>query len=269
MFSKFDHVAIFSHDYAMNARFYQALFGLKQLPSTRHTGAILLSDGRLGFNHVHVRTGFPTGLNHFGIQVEDVDEAISRIRAFDASYDVVERPPNRNIIAYSAHDPDGNIFDLAQRDDEHNRFRALGEHGWQSDRVISHYGVTTRDPELSFRFFTEVFELAPVNKVEGDPNYYVTDGELTVVFIPWNIHDYAEVDAVRPGTDHLGFQVESIDALKQDIEKMVDLNAHLRPWPLGRGSEGGPRLEHFKRNTPYASYRTTDIEGVHLAIHES
>ena len=74
---------------------------------------------------------------------------------------------------------------------------------------------------------------------------------------------------MRPGADHLGFRVESIEALKQDIEQVVDRNAHLRPWPLGRGAEGGPRLEHFKRNTPYASYRTTDIEGVHLAICEA
>ncbi len=112
MFARFDHVSTFSNYDARNAKFYEALLGLKLLPHSRARGAILLSDGSMGNNHVPVRTGFPSGLNHFGIQVEDVGLAIGRIRAFDDTMDVQDRPVTRNIIAYSAHDPDGNILIL-------------------------------------------------------------------------------------------------------------------------------------------------------------
>ena len=127
MFARFDHVATFSHDYTRNAKFYEPLFGLNLLPHSRARGAILLSDGSMGYNHVPVRTGFPSGLNHFGIQVADVELAIERIHAFDPTMDVQDRPLTRNIIAFSAHVPDGNIFDLAQRDEAHDELRAKDE----------------------------------------------------------------------------------------------------------------------------------------------
>ena len=269
MFGRFDHVAAFSHDYTQNAKFYQALFGLKELPHSRARGAILLSDGSMGYNHVPVRTGFPSGLNHFGIQVEDVKLAIERIRKFDPTMDVQDRPPTRNIIAYSAHDPDGNIFDLAQRDKAHDELRSKDDLAWEADRRISHYAIRTRDAARSAAFFTDVFELSPVNSRADDANIYVTDGTLTLTFVPWSIKDYAAQDALRPAPDHLGVRVESIDQLKKDIDEMVGRNPHLRPWPIGGGSEGDARLELFKRASPYATYHMTDIEGVHLAVWES
>ncbi len=268
MFARFDHVATFSHDYTQNAKFYEALFGLKVLPHTRARGAILLSDGSMGYNHVAVRTGFPSGLNHFGIQVEDVELAIARIHEFDATMDVQDRPPIRDIIAYSAHDPDGNIFDLAQRDEAHDQLRSKDDLAWESDRRVSHYAIRSRNAERLANFFQHVFELSPVSSGADDPNFYATDGTLTLTFIPWSIKDYGAQDALRPAPDHLGIRVESIDQLKKDLDELVGRNPHLRPWPIGGATEGNARLELFKKASPYASYHMTDAEGVHLAIWE-
>ena len=229
VFARFDHVATFSHDYTRNAKFYEALFGLKLLPHSRARGAILLSDGSMGYNHVPTRTGFPSGLNHFGLQVEDVDLAIERIRAFDPTMDVQDRPPTRNIIAYSAHDPDGNIFDLAQRDAAHDELRSRDDLAWDADRRISHFAIRTRDAARSAAFFTQVFELSPVNSGADDANIYLTDGTLTLTFVPWSIKDYAAQDALRPAPDHLGVRVESIARLKQDLAELVARNPHFRP----------------------------------------
>lgn len=268
MFTRFDHVATFSHNYTQNAKFYEALFGLKVLPHTRARGAILLSDGSMAYNHVALRTGFPSGLNHFGLQVDDVELAIERIREFDHTLDVQDRPPTRDIIAYSAHDPDGNIFDLAQRDEAHDALRAKDDLAWESDRRVSHYAVRSRNAGRLAEFFCQVFELSPVNSGADDANFYVTDGTLTLTFIPWSIKDYGAQDALRPAPDHLGIRVESIDQLKQDLEELMGRNSHLRPWPIGGGAEGDARLELFKKASPYASYHMTDVEGVHLAIWE-
>ena len=268
MFARIDHMAIFSHDYTLNAKFYEAVFGMKLLPYSRPGSAILLTDGRMGMNQVPLRTGFGSGLNHFGLEVEDVELAISRIRGFGGGMDVQDRPPIRDIIAFSAHDPDGNIFDLAQRDAEHIAFRGEDEHGYQSKRRLSHYAIKSREPERLFDFFHTVCDLEPVNRKPDDGNFYLTDGKVTLVFVPWSIRDYAEQDAVRPGPDHMGLTVESIEDLKKDVEAAVDRNAHLRPWPLDRGKESKARLDLFKRAAPYAGHWMTDIEGVHLAIVE-
>ena len=268
MDARFDHVAVLSHDYTQNAKFYEALFGLRVLPHTRARGTILLGDGAMGFNHVPLRTGFPSGLNHFGIQVDDVDAAIARIREFGPSMDVQAKPKTRDIIAFSAHDPDGNLFDLAQRDEEHDALRAKDALGWDSPRRITHYAVRCRDAALVAAFFTDVFELTPLKADQGDTNLYVTDGTLTLVFVPWSITDYADQEPVHPGADHLGIKVESIEKLKSDIEELSDRNPHLRPWPIAGGTEGDARLDLFKRVSPYSSYHMTDIEGVHLAVWE-
>jgi predicted enzyme related to lactoylglutathione lyase len=266
MFARVDHVAVFSHDYCLNAKFYEAVFGLKILPSSRARGAILLSDGGVGFNHVPVRTGFPTGLNHFGLQVEDVHLAIDRIKSFDPSLDVMERPETRGIIAFSAHDPDGNIFDLGQRSEEHAQLRGEGETSIHASGTISHYAIRSRAPERLCDFFATAFELTPLNRRTDDLNFYLTDGRLTLVFIPWSVKDYGDQDAIRPGPDHLGMRVESIESLKRHIEELVDRNPHLRPWPLGGDKEGKARLALFKRASPYAADWMTDAEGVHLAV---
>lgn len=268
MRARFDHVAAFSHVYAQNAKFYEALFGMRVLPESRPRGAILLSDGTMGFNHVPVRTGFPSGLNHFGLQVEDVGEAIARLHAFHPSMDVQERPRTRDITAYSAHDPDGNIFDLAQRDAEHDKLRAKDGHGWESERRITHYAIRCLDAGRTWRFFAEVFDLEPVTPEQGDANHYVTDGTLTLVLVPWSIQDYGGQDAVRPGADHLGIRVESIETLRHDLEVLVARNPHHRPWPIAGGAEGDARLALLQRASPYAAYHMTDVEGVHLAIWE-
>lgn len=266
MHARFDHVAIFSHDYTQNAKFYEALFGLRVLTHTRARGAILLSDGKMCFNHVPLRTGFPSGLNHFGIQVDDVETAIKRIRQFGPAMNVQARPQTRDITAYSAHDPDGNIFDLARRDSEHDALRAKDGLGWEAPRRITHYAIRCRDNTLTAAFFQDVFELTPIKGEQGDDNYYVTDGDLTLVLIPWSITDYADQDAVRPGADHLGVKVESIEKLESDICELSGRNPHLRPWPITGSTESNARLNLLKYASPYASYHMTDIEGVHLAV---
>src|SRR6185437_9315399 len=44
---------------------------------------------------------------------------------------------------------------------------------------------------------------------EGDdPGFRVTDGRVTLIFIPWDIRDYQGSGITRPGPDHIGFRVE-------------------------------------------------------------
>src|SRR6266849_3792392 len=48
-------------------------------------------------------------------------------------------------------------------------------------------------------------------------NFHLTDGHVTLVLMPWRITDYEGTGIVRPGPDHLGFEVESLDAFKKRL----------------------------------------------------
>jgi len=113
--SRVNHVAIASDQYALDGRFYESLFGMKPSSKPRPARSVVLGDGYVGMNVIPRRDGRTSGLDHFGIEVDDVEDTIARIAKFDSSLGAVKRPPIRPFAAYSAHDPDTNIFDLSQK----------------------------------------------------------------------------------------------------------------------------------------------------------
>ena len=115
MAARVNHVAIASDQYALNGRFYESLFGMKPSSKPRPARSVVVGDGYVGLNSIPRREGRYSGLDHFGIEVEDLDDTIARIAKFDSSLSAVKRPPIRPFAAYSTHDPDTNIFDLSQR----------------------------------------------------------------------------------------------------------------------------------------------------------
>jgi len=56
--------------------------------------------------------GKPSGLNHFGFHVEDMEETAERLRIHGVAAPV-KRPEDRVYAEYRATDPDGNNFDLS------------------------------------------------------------------------------------------------------------------------------------------------------------
>src|SRR5215213_9371015 len=115
MFAKINHVAITSDYYAVNAKFYEALFGMKTSGKGRPARAVPVGDGQIGLNNIPRREGRRSGLDHFGFEVESIDVALSRMQKFDPKLEAVKRPSVRPNAAYSAHDPDVNVFDLAEK----------------------------------------------------------------------------------------------------------------------------------------------------------
>ena len=112
-----------------------------------------------------------------------------------------------------------------------------------------------------------MFELSPLNKAKDDPNYYLSDGRMTLSIMQWKLDDYLDGDPQRLGPDHIGFSVESIDGLKADLEDLTCQNPHMRIRALGYGTEGQSRLNLFKR-CPLGSFHITDIEGVYIDVTE-
>ena len=267
MFAKLNHIAIASDQYALNARFYEALFGLRSAKNYRPARAAVVSDGRVGMNIIPRREGRTAGLDHFGFQVEDIDEAIARITKFDPSLTAIKRPPVRPYAAYSGHDPDANIFDISQADIGFQE-DVYAEEMESTERRFSHFALRTLHAERCAQFYSEVFELNPINKQYDDPNYYLTDGNMTLALLQWRMEDYAEMDPQRLGPDHIGFAVESIEQVREDMDDLIGQNPHMRTRALGYGTEGEARLGLFKK-CPLGTYHLTDIEGVYIDLNEA
>src|ERR1700692_1782941 len=80
MFSKINHLAIVSENYAKSALFYQAVFGMRTSDSTRPARAQAVGDGYVGLKINPRGAGRAAGLDHFGIEVEDAETACERMR---------------------------------------------------------------------------------------------------------------------------------------------------------------------------------------------
>ncbi len=97
------------------------------------------------------------------------------------------------------------------------------------------------------RFYREIFELEPLPRKPGDPNHYLSDGRVTLVLMPWSIRHYDGSGIVRPYADHFGFKVKSVQAVKENLQAITDVDPQLRPLPIENGPEGRARLKLFAR----------------------
>ena len=103
MSAQINHVAIVSDNYAQLAKFYEAMFGMKSSGLQRSASAVTVGDGYVGLNINPRRAGRSAGLDHFGIQVDDVETVFERMRK---NYPSVNgsRAINRPFAGITTHD---------------------------------------------------------------------------------------------------------------------------------------------------------------------
>jgi len=200
--------------------------------------------------------------DHFGLEVDEVEPILGRLKKHKV--EVVKRPSTRPFAGISTHDPDGNIFDLSQRDME-NRTSVYVETEKPAPRHISHFAMRTLHPEKLADFYSDL-GLKPAKGKHG--NFHLTDGRVTLVLMPWRISDYEGTGIVRAGPDHIGFEVESLDAFKKRLQELGDNNPHLRARMLA-GREGEARLKLFASSCSLGELRIADVDGVLLDVAEA
>lgn len=263
MASKINHVAIMSGNYALESRFYEAVFGMKSSPKARPARAVSIGDGYVGMNINARRAGRPGRLDHYGIQVDDLEATLARMREKYPEIEILKRPIERPFAAITNHDPDGNVFDLSQTQGD-NLKDIYTHNDWQSARSISHIGIRTLHAEACAEFYIDMFDLKPAN-LPIENAFGVTDGRVTLVMLPWRIKDYAGMPVVGPGMEYIGFKVEDLAKFKADVQAAGDGNPLLTPAPVGLGAEGKARLELLQRNS-LGSWHIADPDGVFLDI---
>lgn len=83
----------------------------------------------------------------------------------------------------------------------------------------------------------------------------------------WRITDFDGTGIERPALDHLGFTVESVQAVERELQALVGVNPILAPKPVGLGNEGEARLQLFSR-CPYGKHHLADPDGVLIDVAE-
>jgi catechol 2,3-dioxygenase-like lactoylglutathione lyase family enzyme len=248
MHAQINHMAIASTNWPMVGRFYESVFGLK-CSTHRPFHGVVYSDGYCGININPKRDGCVAGLDHFGFLVDDVDEVRIRMEKKWPDSDLVKRPSTRPFAAYSGNDPDCNIFDLAQRKGDERK----------------NIAIRTKNVDKVADFYMDVFELTPANIGTDNGCKHLTDGRVTLSLMPWSIAAFAGMSTKHPGPEHLGFKVESIEAVKKDVATAKGANQYLAPFELGGSPEADDRAAMFSRWAT-GKYQMCDNDGTWIDI---
>jgi predicted enzyme related to lactoylglutathione lyase len=272
MFGKLNHLAITSDHYTLLGMFYRAAFGLKASGDTaRELSAISVGDGYLGMTVIPRRGGRKAGLDHFGIEVEDLDKVRAKIVKKYPDIEIAKRPGNRPFASYSTHDPAGNYFDLSQPGHE-NRAEVYAKHEagrseWKEKNTFSHFALRAREAERIADFYVDVFELEARNAPTEAGGYRLTDGRVTMTILPWKISSFDGAGIEQPGMDHIGFRVPELAAFKAHLDKLAKTNINLAPKPIDFDSEGAARLALLRKGAP-GGFQLADPDGTLIDVEE-
>ena len=249
MLTRIQHFAIVSDNFVREAKFYESVFGMKRSKpgsaeeekAIRTNYAVSISDGYVGVTVIGRKPGYVPGLHHFGVDVDDVDQAIAHIKKNYPEVAVLKRPSNRPFATYGAHDPEGNYFDLTQ-EGMSNRRDVYVEQQREQPRRIHHLKLRVMNAPAIAAFYRDMLDLREADKALEDPNFYLTDGKMTLIIAPWKMSDFEGAGIDRPGLEHIGFKVESVQAVKKELAALRETNPEMRERIVSEPSEGERRL---------------------------
>ena len=267
MKAKFNHLTILSEDHYALGRFYEGFFHMRPTAKNGATEDVRLGDGSIGLNIKPRLPGHAAQLDHFGIEVDDLDLARARVSEHYPNSSVLDAPGKGPHGSISTHDPAGNFFILSQSGtrDHDDIYQAESR---RQDRVIDHVGLRVRHPQRVAEFYRKVFDLTPIERPNPGKNIYLSDGHITLAIINWTLSDFENTGISARGMDHIGFKVESLDALKCDLDQAVERNYRFRPSTsvVGRGKEGAARLAMFQKTCPLGCHHMADSDGLLLDV---
>ena len=274
MLTRIQHAAIVSENFVREAKFYEAVFGMKrskpgsgeEQKAIRTNYAVSISDGYVGVTVIGRKPGYVPGLHHFGVDVDDVGEAIARIKKKYPEVAVLKRPSNRPFATYGAHDPEGNYFDLTQ-EGMSNRRDVYTEQERKQPRRIHHIKLRVMNAPAIAAFYRDLFDLKESDKALEDPNFYLTDGRMTLIIAPWKMSDFEGAGIDRPGIEHIGFQVESVDAVKKELVTLREADPEMRERIVSEVSEGERRVALIA-SCRHGRHQLSSPDGVFIDVSE-
>ena len=224
----------------------------------------------LNFNPLWPGRPGPIGLDHFGIEVDDINNSFDQAGKNYPEVEWVKRSGTRPYAQVDINDPDGQVVNINQRDidkgiSEVNTGGLYLEKDSETplSRHIEYLALRTPNPSRCSDFYRDVFEMTPMNRQEDEETYSLTDGRVVLKLMPWRISDFDGMDVNRPMLDHIGFKVEDADKVHEEI---LDYNGRFPPmaapcWLLEDREEDRNRAKHMKQIAPDSKYQYCDMNG--------
>ena len=105
---------------------------------------------------------------------------------------------------------------------------------------IKHIAIATQDVEKTARFYIEVFGMKEVGKIDdpGTRGCFLTDGEINLAILDFKNDEAAGVERGKgySGIHHIGFQVDSLDAIAERLTQAGSRRREDVEQALGVGS---------------------------------
>jgi len=249
MFAQINHMAMISHQYPMLERFYRSYFKLRISERAHHDAeaSAVVGDGNVGLNILPRRDGYIGGIDHFGVVVDSIDTLLDRMKSANPKTNIVKRPSTRPFAAYSGHDPDGNVFDVAEKTSENlsDVYEEQKDEEWKEsgECQFRRFAIRTPNAEECAEFYAEVLDLKLINTPEGKDGYHLTDGRVILSLMQWDIERFGGMSIKRPGPDHIGVKVPDLEAFKREVKRLSDKNTFIATRPLGGSKEAETRRD--------------------------
>src|SRR3954463_1876264 len=136
MKASINHLTILSENNYALGRYYEGFFHMRPAGVQGAVEDVRIGDGQVGLNIKPRLAGDRAQLDHFGIEVDDMDLALKRIRELYPKIECLERSQS----SVSTHDPDGNVFLLSQKGAK-DREGFYDAEGQSRDRAIDHFAL--------------------------------------------------------------------------------------------------------------------------------
>jgi len=268
MFARIRHVAAHTEHYDKQFKFYQTIFGMKQIttglvdetgkskPDREH-----ISDGVIGMALLAKRQGAQQGLDHFGFECEDVKEVLDRIKQRYPELLYAQALSYVPFAGIRAQDPSGTQFDLSQKGLSNVREGYLSD-GWEQPRWLNHIALRAREPDEAAEFYTTVLELEELPEHAADGAISLTDGKVKLILRRCHNGFYR---TLRQGFDHIGFKVENLEQAKKDLDEIATTYPESAPRKIAMGRSGAD-LEKDLQGCPIGKHVFADPDGVLLDI---
>ena len=271
MLAKIRHCAIWSDSCERSARFYKTIFGMKQFTHEPREGELpnrgddqpnrprgQISDGVIGFALNPKPPGFRSGLDHFGFQLQDVDTVVSRIKQYYPDTILTSGLEGVSFVAMRIHDPVGTHIDIAKAGGGNLRDGYRRGENWEHPRHLHHIAIRARQPTVLAQFYQKVFELIEEKELSSNKGICLTDGKTYLLIRPCDNNYYR---SMSQGLDHIGFKVESIEAVKKELDEIGKAFPESAPRKINIG-RNGPFIQRDMDECPLGQYAISDPEGV-------
>jgi catechol 2,3-dioxygenase-like lactoylglutathione lyase family enzyme len=234
-------VAVYTENYQKTSRFYQTLFGMKKITTgmTDEKGNYdsnrgHISDGVIGLALLQRHAGIRSGLDHFGFEVQSTEAVLERLGKGYPDLRVATSLEHVPFSVLRIQDPGGTHIDVSQKGVAKVREGYL-EDGWEQPRHLHHVAIRAAKPSLLADFYQNVFELRPLEGVSEKGQLCLSDGKVSIVILPTENNSYR---AMTEGLDHIGFQVEALAKVEQELDELSRSHPDSAPKKIDLGRFG-------------------------------